>query len=516
MRLSSKRLKNKEVKRNISMAATRKMNGLSQTMIALGQSNPYHDTIIQKVIFLEKQIKVEAVRKIAKEKFLPNWRFRTSVNIKKSGEIEWVDDGVSPDLDYHVVGIDIPTAGGRQYANQEDVNNFIAGFYGKKMDLSRPPWQLIAITNAKNAGPDGDSDCVLIARLHHVIGDGISLEAFSLTLFDDFDITKPTNGQVNTKPSSKKNKALWPKVPVYAQFFNRLRILLEGTVEGIAAINLPGDTSNALKVSTARDLKGRVAALSKSISLEKVKEIKNLTGCTVNDVLFACLAGLLRSYLIETEGRVAPNMKIHTNCLINMRSNEETQALLGKDAADVALDNKFNFLPIRMPVNSTTPLQRLYACKRELDEKKHSPAPLIAMKLSILAFIMLPRNVVMQCMYQAFDRVTTMLSNVPGPKDEKFICGIKVNSMTFFSPGLVASNFGLISYNNKITLSILSDEKVLPEPQKFAELFPKELDKLYEAVQQTDFEKPRKQEYYIDVLVVLAPFAILFFLRYLF
>jgi len=490
----------------------RALSDLGASMTFLGDANVQHDTVINGVIYLEQTIEIEALRQRMAECFASNWRFRSLV--KKQGQnFKWILSEEIPDMTVHVTEIDIPTSG--EYATQEDIDSFVSSFYGLPMDFSKPLWEAYSIKNVRQVGPEQNADAVLVFRVHHVIGDGISLAAFTQGMYDAEEPDSEENAKDDVKkPKKKKNSNIWPRQSPAEEQLHRARVFIKGIFDGILLPVLPGDSNSIIK-RNAKEVGSRRVASSPLVELQKIKEIKDNVGATVNDVLVAALAGVMRKYMEDNGEDVDSIQKVRAGCLINMRSKSETENLVSLKPHQVELGNKFNFLPVHMPVHSTDPLERLYSCKRELDDIKASPAPLLAYGLNQLAGKVLPRDAVLQATHDVFDKLTCVFSNVPLSQTQKRLLGQPVLGMNFFANSLTGTVFSLLSYHGRVQLSIVADTRVVSKPQELVDLFSEEIDVLHKATTR-DFKKPKRdnQSANLDVAVVSVALLVFLFLAW--
>jgi len=459
----------------------RALSRMGSSMYELGRNNAAHDTVINSLLTFGKPVDREAVLKSVKACFTDNWRFRATISRnKKSGEATWFIQDEDPDFDFHVENIEIPTAEG-DFANQQDINLFVSSFYGKMLPEDKPLWIVYNITNVRDAGLEGKVNGALLIRLHHNIGDGISLMAFVNSFFDKEEKARPT---LTAQPSMKP-KDIWPKVPPALQLLHQARVFVQGVFNGLLMPVLPGDVDTLIKHPEVRKIGHRIIATSSSVELSLIKDIKNNAGMTINDVLVAALSGVIRKYTEAQGSKIVPGQS-RAMCLINMRDGKAMRKIMkGKGE----LGNQFNFLPIAMPLDEKDGLERMYQCKLTLDDLKHSPLPVVSFGLNILASMVLPAKAYANTTCDLFNKVTTVFSNVPGPAGPVFVAAMKVLNMSFFANSLTATVFGLVSYNNKVALSVVADTSVVPNPQSLVDEFEGEIMNLYQLTR-GKFRKP--------------------------
>ncbi len=114
----------------------------------------------------------------------------------------------------------------------------------------------------------------------------------------------------------------------------------------------------------------RQAAWIGGLSLAQVKALKNRLGCSFNDVLMACMAGALRTYIARKHATqtttTAQPQDLHVSIPISMRS----QAQVG------VLNNEFSLVTARLPVGEADRSQRLKLTQSRFQALRHSIEPI--------------------------------------------------------------------------------------------------------------------------------------------
>eukprot|EP00516_Mucochytrium_quahogii_P002223 CAMPEP_0203753044 /NCGR_PEP_ID=MMETSP0098-20131031/6866_1 /ASSEMBLY_ACC=CAM_ASM_000208 /TAXON_ID=96639 /ORGANISM=" , Strain NY0313808BC1" /LENGTH=495 /DNA_ID=CAMNT_0050643473 /DNA_START=1457 /DNA_END=2941 /DNA_ORIENTATION=- len=478
---------------------TRQFSELGNSMWVLGKNNAYHDTVVNSMLFFQNPLDLEKLRVCVKRTFTTNWRFKARLEDNGTGSGHWVMSDEEPCLEYHVKNVKIPTDNEDGFADMKDMCNFVAGLYGQYMPEDKPAWSVLNITNLKNAGPEGNSNGCVLTRMHHNIGDGVSLMTQLMCFFDDHKAGSGTG--IQASKSKVRKTAIWPTVPPVFQAFHQAKVFLQGVYEGVLVAVLPPDAASIVKIPDCRNLAEKSVSISSTVDLDTIKEIKNKVGATVNDVLMCAITGALRKYIEAHKGKV-PESWVRAGCLINMRSQEEMIDML---AGKGELGNRFNFLPIRLPVNLDEPIDRLYKCKRNCDDMKVSPAPIVSYKINMFAAKYLPYNLTLDATYDTFNKFTTIFSNVPGPKTKVYLAGEEVQSMNCVANSLCATSFALLSYNNKVQLNLVADKKTIPDPELITKLFVEEIGLLLE-ISRNKLKKPslNTAEYLSDIAIVSA------------
>jgi hypothetical protein len=111
-----------------------------------------------------------------------------------------------------------------------------------------------------------------------------------------------------------------------------------------------------------------------------------------------------------------------------------------------------------------------------MDVLKSSPEPFLVYQ--ILGVIgTLPGDVAKQVTAWFATKASAVLTNVPGPRQEIYFAGKKLNNLLFWVPqsGNIGLGISIISYNNKVTLGIMVDEQLVRDPQRVIDGYEHEL-----------------------------------------
>ena len=152
----------------------------------------------------------------------------------------------------------------------------------------RPLWKLYRIINKDSSQPS-----MVLFRIHHSIGDGISLVGTIVNLFEDvngerlnIDIPEKMGGQRESSSALSASKAV--------QFVS----------SAFEVLTLPNSRYDSDIAFTDPNKKKLVFSSSRktiyfpTLKLSFIKQIKNRAGVTINDVLLSATAGAIRRYSI--------------------------------------------------------------------------------------------------------------------------------------------------------------------------------------------------------------------------
>jgi hypothetical protein len=125
------------------------------------------------------------------------------------------------------------------------------------------------------------------------------------------------------------------------------------------------------------------------------------------------------------------------------------------------------------------PLERLYEVRRRMRDLKGSYQPMIA--LGILSGVGYgPRVLQDQVTQMLSNNATAVMTNVPGPSHPLFFAGERVTELEFWVPqsGGIGMGISILSYNGRIHFGVITDEGLVPDPNRIVEFFRGEFDKL--------------------------------------
>lgn len=305
------------------------------------------------------------------------------------------------------------------------------------------PWQFVVI-------PIEEEYCFgLLLRVHHSIADGVALtRVFGKNLCDI-----PPRAPETKKFSTHQWFYMWLK----AMFFCPLLALIKTFT--------PADSSKL----HGQELCGKKAiSWSRNIDLTLVKQVKNMVGTTVNDVMVSCVAGALHDYLKENNNVLKPE-DMWASVPVDIRYS----------AKSVKLKNNIAFVYLRLPIAAKNAVERLLETKRRMDVIKTSSEPLAA-ALGVKIVMMLPQWLSKPVLDFYASKMSCVLSNVPGPQQALFLGGQKIVEGIFWVPQRANIGLGLsiFSYSGGIRIGVSSDQCVLPKPKEVVRCFEKNFQQL--------------------------------------
>jgi WS/DGAT/MGAT family acyltransferase len=412
----------------------------------------------------------------------------------------WVQD---PDFDveYHVRELALPKPGDdRQLAEQ------VARIHSRQLDRAHPLWELYVIQGLEG-GRVG-----VFTKIHHAAIDGVSGAEILGVLLDP----SPDGREIPPAP----NGGPAPAPPGQLEMLQRgimgiprqqLRMLnaLPRTVAHLDAIpgvqDIPGAPTLA-KITrrlgrlgrAPRDggvleqprtkaprtvFNGPVSAHRRvafgTLSLTTVKEIKNATGTTVNDVVVTICAGALRTFLSE-RGEL-PDDPLVAMIPVSVRTAEQRGTF----------GNRVSTMAVAIPTDFADPLERLRgaheAMRSAKEQHKAVPAslmqdatrfvpPAIHARASRVTLRLSARNI-------AAPIFNVVISNVPGSPTPLYCAGARL--LANYPVSAVTDGMGLnitvLSYEDRLDFAIVADREQVPDAWPLMDALSQALDELQAA-----------------------------------
>ena len=428
------------------------------------------------VTLTREPLDFERVKAVYAHRLLPLARFRQRV--VETGmpypTPHWEEDPYF-NIDDHFHHVALP-----EPRDKQALLDLLSDIASTPLDYRRPLWQVHVVDRV-----DGGS--ALILRFHHCVGDGTALMAIAQLLFDE-----ERDAPLERAPVKPRTRA-----GLLDSLARPVRRLLDQSAQAVSSgANLVLHPSQAAELAQLAaqsagvavgtlfktpdpqsPLKGRLGvpkrvAWSEPVALDDVKAVGNATNAKVNDVLVAAMAGALRHYM-QARGSAQDGMTIRAVVPVDLRSPGRA----------MDLGNRFGLVFLELPVGTTGPLDRLRATKHAMDGIKRSPEA--AVFLGILnIFGRTPRTVEDLAVGIFGSKATLVMTNVAGPRQPLYMAGSSVDRLMFWvpHPGALGMGISILSYNGAVTLGVVADAGLVPDPEKITAEFNAEFARLHAAV----------------------------------
>lgn len=376
----------------------------------------------------------------------------------------WVDD---PDFDirWHIRNTALPAPGGR-----EEIGRLMSRVMSRRMDRDRPLWEYWFCE-----GLEGGR-WALLSKLHHSLVDGVSGTDLYRLVLDPTPTTRPPvpDDWVPASPPSSLSvtaQAAWelvtspiPAVRAVVGTVASPRRLASASVR--TARGLLSMTSALLPVqstSLTGPLDGSRRYAWADISLDDVRVVRRRYGVTVNDVALAAVSGGFRQLLMSRGEEPDP----HTlRSLVPVSTREP--------GAESIPDNRVSLMLPHLPVDVADPHERLLEVQARVQalRAQHEPeagasltsaaayGPFMPVAWGIRLGLRLPQR-----------QITTVTTNVPGPRTTLYALGREVTEMLPYVPiaDRVRVGVAMFSYRDTLTFGLTGDYDTTPDLQLLAD-----------------------------------------------
>lgn len=415
-------------------------------------------------------------------RLLPYPRFHRRVAFDASGAF-WEDD---PDfeLETHVLRTALPGEGGKA-----ELQKLVAEMVSQPLNPSKPLWQFQLVDNYLGGS-------AMIVRIHHCIADGIALIGVMQSLTDE-SADAPIEAAAGTIPAGKKARTRKGEGNIWDPVLAPLESALSATVKWSGSLlsksvdiwNNPQQAADLARLSAAvandvgeialmgndtpTRFKGKPGtvkrvAWSDPMSLVEIKAVGKALGCSVNDVMLACVAGALREYLLAC-GDPVDGVEVRAMVPVNLRP----------PGREHQLGNHFGLVPLLLPVAIAHPITRVFEVRRRMEKLKGSYQPVLAMGLLGILGVC-PKTVQSQILDVLARRASAVMTNVPGPQKQLWFCGEKLVEQMFWVPqsGDIGVGVSILSYNGQVQMGVITDKRFVPDPEKIVARFEPEFEHL--------------------------------------
>ncbi|KAL3919163.1 MAG: hypothetical protein SGILL_003892 [Bacillariaceae sp.] len=301
-----------------------------------------------------------------------------------------------------------------------------------------PWWEFLILKNTNSKG-----ECAVVWRVHHALGDGMSLVQVVQEIFFNANGEKLSD----MVPPGMKKKFQMKRSPV-AWILDFLKALA-------TVLTIPSgpfdDMSAFSKKAPPKELtfpKKQEIYTFEAIPLEFVKRLKTAAGegVTVNDILFTMLSQAIHDYLEEQDDPLLKEKGDKLTCRALLPVAMPRPKTLEKART---LRNIWCFISCDLSVGMDSVTDRLKSVHQSLSKLKKSLVPALTMGLQTYVLKYAPSWFNRDQVLQIFARHSMVFSNVPGPPDPVLFAGKEVMSVQMIHLNLIPQ-LGLLSYRGTI------------------------------------------------------------------
>ena len=455
----------------------------------LRMDRPTNLMMIVGVMVFNHRIDFKRLRNTLEARLIGRYpRFRQCAVQEVAGAF-WQDDP-DFDLDAHLKRRALPGEAGKN-----ELQALASELVVQPLNPGKPLWRFDLIENYEGGS-------AMVVRIHHSIADGIALVGVILSLTDLSPLAPPQGHVTAATVDADADEVPAGLLETMAETF--ASALSMGSELGGKALDLASDPDRrstlgrygiglltelakllAMPSDSATSLKGRTGtvkrvAWSDPIPLGEVKVLSKALGCSVNDILLSAVAGALRSYFLR-KGEAVRDVEVRAMIPVNLRAGGD----------EGTLGNRFGLGTLSLPLHEGNPFARLFLVRNRMNDLKNSYQPLLT--LGILAAVGLAPKVIQQQFLDILAaKASAVMTNVPGPKQPLYLAGSRLDQCMFWVPqsGDIGIGVSILSYNDNVQFSLITDRHFVPDPEAITPLFAAEVEKMMLALLMLDWEQP--------------------------
>ena len=419
----------------------------------------HHQTLKVAILDASAPVDIEAVRRaVARATVtLPPLRYRMHDVPFGFHRPLWLERAAL-DVDRHVHAGRLPAPGGRR-----ELEALVGRLASTQVDRGRPLWELHVVDGL------ADGRVAAIAKIHHALADGVACH--NLLLLAATALRRPG---VDAGPPADRVPSL-PQlarlaIGEHARQARELPSLAGRTVKGVRARRRllrtppPGlaRPNEAPPMFWNRPLGPGRAYACESLPLAQVRALSRQLETTLNDTMLAVIAGALRTLLLGRGEQV--DRPLVASVPVSLDRAE--QRLSG---------NRLGGLFVSLPVHVEDPVAR---CREAARAARHAKRERDALGGTLAEEWTgrIPPRLLRGYVRRGADRtelpkrlmINFGVSNVPGSPEPLELAGVRVAELwsagsLHFDCGI---QFSMWSYVDRLTVGVLTDSALLPDPHQ--------------------------------------------------
>ena len=376
----------------------------------------------------------------------------------------WIDDDHF-DLDYHVRHLSLPRPG-----SEEQLKAMIGRLLSQQLNRAKPLWELWVVE-----GIEGDR-FALVFKIHHCMIDGLSgvdLMAVLLNFVPSEEIEdvkpfepRPAPGAAELLVGESLRRARRAfraarGIPHLVEEAQAIGSEIQRRAKAVSYSLTSGWLTPASRTPINRKIGPNRRFEWLTLPLDEIKEVKDLIGGTVNDVVLTTVAGAIRDYFIRERGFPVDDVEFRVMAPVSVRAKDQRGSL----------GNQVAMWLVKLPIGEPDPLRR-YAMVQDntLHLKETNQA------LGASTIVQLSSGTPATLLGMAARRATRIrpfnmtVTNVPGPQFPMYLLGSQLLVQYPAVPLWAGHGVGiaLFSYNGEVSWGLNADRDVVPDVAAFA------------------------------------------------
>ena len=381
------------------------------------------------------------------------------------GPLYWEEDP-DIDLDYHVRHSALPKPG-----RYRELFALVSRLHSTVLDRSRPLWEAHIIEGLRNR------EFAVYTKMHHAMVDGVagvrltegSCSPDPDAVTDLSPLSAEAHRRYKASHGGDRNPPIEPsefELKAIADFFKAqfdTSTHFLGVIRNYAATWLGFGGGLAVPwrhvphTMMNTQVTGARRFVAQSWSIERIRAVSKLAGVTINDVVLAMCSGALRRYLDDQGER--PEHSLRALVPVSVREKDDFDSPLA-----------ISYIIADLGTRHDDPADRLQAIVDSTRAGKAMLSELTSREASLYATLMQTPLFLSSMMGVAdwFPPVSTVISNVPGPKEQLYwngapLLGTYPISAVFHG---FALNITFVSYHGKLDFGLIACRHTIPQMQR--------------------------------------------------
>ncbi|MBR9912983.1 MAG: wax ester/triacylglycerol synthase family O-acyltransferase [Gammaproteobacteria bacterium] len=395
----------------------------------------------------------------------------------------WVVDE-NFDVEFHLRHIALPKPG-----DWRQLCILIARLHARPLDMKRPLWECYIIEGLDQIEGLPKGAFAVYTKMHHAMVDGSGSESFMAALHD----LEP-----NPKKRSKEVVVADADKPLLAKPPGSLKMLRKATFNNLKSIyTLPAGTlkttasmAKTLFSMATKKLPAAPGATPKTrfnrpvgphrvfeaclFELADFKNISKTTETTINDVAVCVVAGAIRKYLELHDELPEETLACMMPMDVSARGNSKENNQIGATVCLIHTDIESHLERLYAINNSTREAKQFV--DTPLAEMARIPGILNPWLAKPIAHLYADRQLTQRMPMGSCGAIT----NVKGPRMPLYSAGAKL--VNYYCAGLLTPGTGMFqavfSMNENITISVLADRDIMPDPEVYKQCMKESLAEL--------------------------------------
>ena len=387
------------------------------------------------------------------------FRRRPAEPVSSLGNTWWSTDQTI-DFDYHVRHSAVPQPG-----RIRELLQLTSRWHGALLDRHRPLWETHLVEGL------ADGRLAVYSKIHHSMVDGVSaLKLMQRSLSADEQArgcvppwSLPPRSRADSVDKSSFDP--WGILRAAGGVAGEIAGLVPTGVKIANQVFRDGDITlpRAPKTMLNGPVGGARRFAAQSWAIERIQGVAKQSGTTLNDVVLAMVSGALRAYLLEQNALPTEPMLAMVPVSLALRAESA-----GKDSGD---GNAVGAIIVNLATDrqhGPTRLEEIAASSRQAKKIMGDLTPLQILALSAAQMLPLAMTPIPGFVKYTHPPFNVIVSNVPGPTEEMYFNGARLDGMYPVSIVLdgQALNITLTSRKGFLDFGLIGCRRSVPHLQR--------------------------------------------------